>query len=260
VHFSAETYLILCPMLFLAAFVDSSAGGGGLISIPAYLFVGVPIHFTYGTNKFTSGMAALLSSSQYIRHGKVPGNATAVSAAGALVGAVAGARLALFLSDYVLRVILIFVLPAAAVFMLLNKNSLKASNKNDGLPDKKLYPRALLIGLLLGMYDGFFGPGTGTFLILAMTALLGYDLITACSSARVVNLVSNLASLFTFIAGGKVLWQLAVPGACCSVVGGYFGSKCTLKYGSKFVRPIIFIVIFLLLIKMIVGFVQGSSL
>lgn len=249
-----KTYLILCPMLFLAAFIDSIAGGGGLISIPAYMFTGIPIHFAYGTNKFSAGIAALFSSGQYIKNKAVEIKPTIIASVGAIIGAVIGTNLTLYLDEKILQITLMIVLPIVAIIILFQRKAF-SSTEDKFVPADKLYFRAALIGLVMGAYDGFFGPGSGTFIIILMNAFLGFGLIKCCGSARIVNLSSNIASLIAYIVGGKVLWALAIPGAVCAVIGGYVGSKMAIKKGVKFIKPIILFVVVLLLIKIVYDFV-----
>ena len=248
-EFSLRALLIVCPLVFLAGFVDSVAGGGGLISIPAYVFAGLPMHFAYGTNKFAAATGTCVSSFTYFKSGNVHLKTALFSGAGALVGAWLGSQLAMILKEEVLRYCLMIILPLAAIFILFNR---KFGENEDGHEEvKHLYPKALLIGFGLGAYDGFFGPGTGTFLIILFCLVLKLPLITSSGNAKLTNLASNVASAIAYMSGGKVLYWLAVPAALSMIAGNYLGAHLAIKNGAKFIKPIIVLVIVLLLFKIV---------
>ncbi len=245
---TAAMYLILCPLIFLAAFVDAVAGGGGVISLPAYLLVGLPVHDVAGSNKFSAGMSGLSATIKYLRNGKVNIAVAAWSAAASFVGSLAGTRLALICPESLLKIIMLVALPLVAVVMAV-------------FSDKMMHPRpraysklktavlSLLIGFALGCYDGLIGPGTGTFLIMAFSMILGYDLLTASGCAKLSNLASNAGSMILYIIKGKVVYALAVPAALCGMLGAYAGARFAIKGGSKNVRYIMFVVLGLLFVK-----------
>lgn len=247
-----STLLIVCPMVFLAGFVDSIAGGGGLISLPAYIFAGLPTHMAYGTNKFASCLGTVVSTGKYLKSGNITIKPALISSAGALIGSWLGAKLVLMLDEKYLQYCLIFILPVVAIFLLVNRKFGSESDVRE-VPPSRMYPLAFLIGLAVGAYDGFFGPGAGTFYVLGFTALLGFNLITSSGNAKMVNLASNFAALLVYIPGGKVMYTVAIPAAICSIAGNYIGSQLAIKNGTKFIRPIIVVVIFLLFAKVISG-------
>ncbi len=240
--------LIVCPLVFFAGLVDSIAGGGGIISLPAYYAAGVSPHMALATNKFASFCGTSVSTARFIKNGKIKFKAALVSVPAALLGSFLGTKLALISDDMILRYFLIVFLPIAAVFILRSKNF-----KEDGfeipLPESKMLILAGLSGLIIGAYDGFFGPGTGTFLIVIFNTVIGLDILTSCGNAKIINWSSNFASLITFLIGGKVLFFLAIPAAVCGIFGNYIGSGLALKRGMKVIRPILVVVIILLLIK-----------
>ena len=238
------TLLIVCPLVFLSGLVDAVAGGGGLISLPAYLLAGLPPHAATATNKCGSVFGTGLSTLRFLKNGRVRLGPAAVSAATALLGSVLGARLCLLVPDY----FLVAALPVLAVFLLF-KRDFGLENKADALSGPLLMLLSGLIGLVLGLYDGFFGPGAGTFVILAFTALCRFDLVTASGNAKVVNFCSNLAAFVTFALAGEIVWALGVPAAVCGLLGHYTGSGLALKKGAKAIRPMFFVVLGLLLCK-----------
>lgn len=240
--------LIICPLVFLAGLMDAVAGGGGLLSLPAYLAVGLPPHFATATNKCGSVFGTAVSTFRFLKRGRFHRRSALISAATALVGSALGSRLNLYLSEEILHYVLIVLIPVIAVFLFLRRD-FGLESRVDALSPKKLMVLSALIGLVLGAYDGFFGPGTGTFVILAFTAVCGFDLVTASGNAKVVNLCSNMAAFVTFVFAGKVVWGLGVPAAVCSIAGHYVGSTLALKKGAKIIRPMFFVVITLLLIR-----------
>lgn len=247
------TYLILCPLIFLAGFVDAVAGGGGLISLPAYLFAGMPIHFAYGTNKFGSCCGTGIAMTQYAKSGEIRWRPALTAAVGALIGAWFGAQLVMILPAEVLEVTLMVILPCMALFLLANRG-FGRERKEKQLAKGREAALSLAIGLAVGAYDGFFGPGTGTFLILLFSALLGFSLVTSSGCAKVINFASNIGALTGYLLGGKVLFAVAVPCAVCSIAGNWLGSRLAIKIGVRFVRALMAVVIALLFAKLLIDF------
>lgn len=243
--------IVVCPLLFLTGFVDSVAGGGGLISLPAYLFVGIPIHIASGTNKVVNGIGTGVATWKYIRSGKVNLRAAGWAAVGALAGATLGARLALWCSDQVLQACVLVALPVAAIVLAVKKDFGEPTSTDESRWSRK-QERVLsvMIGLIIGIYDGMIGPGSGTFMIMAFTLVLRMDLLTGSGCAKVTNLASDIASAIVWIIHGKVLWKVVAPAACCCMLGNWCGSRYAIKGGSKKVRRMIFVVLGLLFVKM----------
>lgn len=242
---------IICPLVFLAGLIDSIAGGGGLISLPAYYLTGLPAHFCLGSNKLSSCTGTLFSTGRFLHSKNFHFRSAAVAAGGALFGSFLGAKLSLILDDHVLRIAMLILLPAAAVFIFLRGRHSSDENTFDQIPPITALLLSAAIGIVIGAYDGFFGPGTGTFLILAFTTILGFDMKTACGNTKVVNLSSNLAALATFIAAGTIEYRLAIPAAFCSVAGHWIGSGLAIKKGSNFIRPVMLFVLALLFSKLV---------
>lgn len=249
-NISASMYVIVCPLVFLAGFVDSIAGGGGLISLPAFLLAGLPAHYAIGTNKTAMSIGTFTAAAEYIKSGKIDLRVGLLAAIGSFVGAAAGSSWALMITDDRLKIIMLAILPVVAVFLLVKKDFGLASGSFKIISNRRMIISALLIGLIIGVYDGLIGPGTGTFLILAFTAFMGFDLIKSSGCAKVANLASNVASMIIFIANGKVLIALAIPAAVFAVAGNYTGAKLAISRGNQYVRYVIFLVIGLLFIKM----------
>lgn len=246
-----EMLLIVCPLVFFASFVDSVAGGGGLISLPAYLLTGMPTHLAYGSNKFSACIGTCFSAIRYLKSGHLHLKIALFSAVFALVGSSCGAHLALVLTDQALRISMLVLLPIAAVIVLFNKDRLNDDNTFDESRRGKALTLAALIGFFIGLYDGFFGPGTGTFMILAYSLFLGFDFNTANGNTKIVNMASNFAALVVFITAGQVFYAIAIPAAICSIAGNWVGSGLAIQKGAKFIRPMLIIVLCLLFAKII---------
>lgn len=240
--------LMVCPLIFLGAFVDSVAGGGGLITLPAYLMAGLPAHMAAGTNKVVAGPGSLVASIRYFRSGKIRLRVALWAGAGSLIGGYAGAEVAKHLPEGILKGLMLIALPFMAVFLTVRKNfGQEDLRKQINVRTEMLI--SLAVGLGIGLYDGIIGPGTGTLLIMAFTAFLSIDMVTASGCAKVANLASNIAAATSYIIAGKVLWSLAVPALCCSMLGGYFGSRYAIRGGGKRIRGMIFVVLGLMFAK-----------
>ena len=246
------TFLIICLLLFLAGFVDSIGGGGGLISLPAYLLAGLPVHQAIATNKLSSSCGTALSTGRFLRHGLINLKLSVPSVVAALAGASLGARLSLLVSENVMKYILFAVLPLAAFFVL--NRHLFADRGSEAVADKRTVVVCILSAFLIGMYDGFYGPGTGTFLIISFTVFARMSVPSANAQAKVINLTSNITSLTVFLLNGQVMLLLGLAGAVCNMAGSYLGSGLALTKGTKIVRPVILGVLLLLFLKIIIDF------
>ena len=245
-----ENIYILFILIFIAGFIDSIAGGGGLISLPAYIIFGLPPHIALANNKFSSCFGTIFSTIRYYKHGFIDTKVAIISAFFALVGSYLGAKTVLFLDPFFLNYILIVLLPIIAIFTFFNKKLGMKNNSNEIVFRKKILISSLA-GLIIGFYDGFFGPGTGAFLILIFTLLLKYDFAVANGNTKVINLASNIAAMITFIFHGKILFYIGIPCAVAGILGNLLGSKIVLIKGNKIIKPILLVVFLLLFIKVI---------
>lgn len=244
--------LVICPLVFLAGFVDSVAGGGGLISLPAYMLVGLPAHVASGTNKVVACIGTNFAAGKYIKNGSVKLELALFAAGGALAGSLCGTKAALYLDETTLKTLLLCALPCVAVFMAVKKDF----GRETGKAPKSRGPGAnraisAVIGLAIGCYDGLVGPGTGTFMMMAFTAVLGFDLLTSTGCAKIGNLASNVASAIVWIINGKVMFALVLPAAVFGVAGNLLGARYAIKGGSGRIRGMIFVVLGLMFIKLI---------
>ena len=245
-------YLIVCPLVFLAGFIDSIAGGGGLISLPAFLIAGVPPHMALGTNKLSSTLGTTVSTIRYGKNGFIRGKIAIAASVAALIGSPIGANLSLLISETVIKNMMIVVLPVVAFYVLRNKNMGEGAGV-DTLPENRVLVIAILAAFVVGMYDGFYGPGTGTFLILILTGVAKMNIKKASGLTKVINLSSNVAALVTFVMNGKVLYPLGFAAAAFCIMGHDIGSGMVVSNGRKIVRPVVLVVLAILFVKIIIG-------
>jgi len=245
-----RTLAIVCPLVFLGGLVDSVAGGGGLITLPAYLMAGLPPHLASGTNKCGNAFGTFLATGRFLKRGEVHLPSALAGGAGALAGAWVGAKLNMIMPEKFLYYLMLVVVPVMAIFLFF-KRDLGSEDRSDQFGRLQLLAMAAGIGLVIGAYDGFFGPGAGTFLMLAFTGICRFDLLTASGNTKVANSASNLASLITFGLAGKVLWAVGIPAAVCGIAGNYVGSGLALKGGAKVIRPMFFLVLTLLVARLV---------
>jgi len=249
-----QTYLIVCPLVFLAGLIDSIAGGGGLISLPAYYLAGLNPSLAAGTNKLSAGLGTLASSTRFITGKKVDWRVGLMAAVGAFPGSWLGAQLLKRIPDDTVRLLMIAAIPLVACVVLRRRDGLDARRL---LPERLTVPGSLAIGLVIGFYDGLVGPGTGTFLILCFTMLLGMEGVLASGTAKIVNLTSNIAALVNLAASGDVLIALGLPAAVCGMAGNWLGASMTIKRGTGFIRGVLLVVLVLLLGKMVWDLIAG---
>ncbi len=245
-----QTYLIVCPLLFLAGLVDAIGGGGGLISLPTYLIAGLPPHYALATNKLSSSCGTTLATARFVKNGLVNIKLAIPTIIAALIGSSIGANFSLLLDEEVILKIMLVVLPVSA-FLVLNKRLFKDIPKSQTVLSKKVVAIITACSLVIGFYDGFYGPGTGTFLIIAFTVFAKLSIRTANAQAKVINLTSNLTSLAVFILNGQVLFSIGLAAAAFNMLGAYIGSGLVMKNGSKIVKPSILFVLFLLALKVL---------
>lgn len=243
---SLPSMAFLCLMVGLAGFVDSAAGGGGLIALPAYMAVGLPMHAVYGCNKFSSAVGTTFSTARFFKNGALELRVGLAAAAASFAGSALASRLVLFLPDAALKGILLVMLPVAAAIILTRKD-LAGPDRPALRAGAGRWWKAAAIGFFIGGYDGLIGPGTGTFAILAFCAVMGYDLRCASGNAKLLNLASNYASVITMVTAGQVVYAVALPAAVFGVAGHLLGSGFAIKKGARFIRPMLLCVLALLL-------------
>lgn len=240
---------IVCPLTFLAGFVDAIAGGGGLIALPAYLLAGVPPHVAIGTSKLASSVGLLVSTSRFARNGCIIWKYAWRGAVVAFLGSVIGSSISLMVSETIIQGLLIVILPIVAFYVLRNKH-LDREKQGEAKPHVMMI--VLAVSFVTGAYNGFYGPGTGTFLILLYTGWAGIQIRYAAGCAKVVNMAADLAGFLVFLINGKVVVLLGLCAMGFSMFGSFVGAGMMLKNGNKIVRPLILFVLVLLFVKIVI--------
>lgn len=241
--------VFLCMAGFLAAFVDSIAGGGGLISVPAYFMIGFPAHYSLGTNKFSATCGSLTSSIRFAKSGKTDNDILKIILPFTLVGAVLGAYVVMLIDSSVLKpIVLILILSVGIYSFFAKKVGLEDTYKG---ATKKTLALGAILGFVMGFYDGFFGPGAGAFIIFGLIKIYGFDFVRASGNAKAMNFTSNIASLITFAIGGKIYYLMGIPMALFMILGANVGAKLAIKKGAKIIRPIFIVMSLGVAVKMV---------
>lgn len=246
------TFLFLSIAGFIAAFVDSIAGGGGLISIPAFLIAGINPHYALGTNKFAATTASFTSSVKFARSGKVNFKFIKYIAPFTFVGAVLGVNTVLSIDQKVLYPLVTILILLVGLYTVFSKK-LGQDNNFEGISIKNIV-KGTIIGFIIGFYDGFFGPGTGSFLIFAFIKIFKYDFVNASGNGKILNFTSNIASLIMFAIKGKIMYTYGIVVAIAMIFGAYFGTKAALKNGARLIKPLFVIMSIGAAIKLIIQY------
>lgn len=240
----------LGALAFLAGFIDSIVGGGGLIQVPALFVLApeLPAATLLGTNKFASVWGTSFAAVQYVRRVPTEWRATLPTCASAAVFGFLGALTVAHVSTDFMRPLVLVMLVAVLAYTLWKKDLGKLHAPR--LSHRQQIGVGLLAGAAIGFYDGFFGPGTGSFLIFAFVGLFGFSFLAASASAKLVNVTTNLAAIAYFVANGHVQYSLALPMAACNVAGAYVGTHLAIRQGSGFVRMLFIAVVGVLILRL----------
>jgi len=250
VEISLEVIIFLVLASGFAGFVDSIAGGGGLIQLPS-LLISMPNtapSLLLGTNKLPSFLGTLGATASYLRKVKPDFKLAFVMAIPAFIGSGLGASVATKIPKEAFKPIILFMLIVVAFYTWRKKEL--------GLVENFRFARrhqvgmGALAGLVIGFYDGIFGPGTGSFLMLILVALLGFAFLQASVTAKIVNLATNLGAIMVFGLNGKILWVLGLTMAIGNVMGGFLGARWALKGGSALIRKVFLVVTTLLILRL----------
>jgi uncharacterized membrane protein YfcA len=242
--------LLLCAFSFFAGLIDAIVGGGGLVQLPALLILlpGQAIPTLFGTNKMASAAGTTMATAQYARRVKLDWHIIGPAAGTAFVFSALGSKMVTLINPALLRPVILALLILVAVYVFVLKDL--------GLVHAPRHPRhkarwmAILTGAAIGFYDGFFGPGTGSFLIIIFVGVFGFDFLFASASAKVINLATNLASVIFFAATGHILYEVALPMAACNILGAMAGTRLAILKGSRFVRVFFLVVVLALIAKL----------
>ncbi len=231
----------------IAGFVDAVAGGGGLITVPALLWAGVPPLGAIATNKAQSIVGTTMAAWTYWRKGYV----SILSLIPSIVAAFAGSLLGAVVVKQVDTSALEIAIPIAVIAVALYFTFSPSIKDIDGAARLKFSTFVPAFALVIGFYDGVFGPGTGSFFMLAFVALFGLSAARASAHTKILNVTSNLAALIFFVIAGDVIWPIALVMAGGQIVGGYLGAITGIRYGAKVIRPLVIVVSILLAIKLL---------
>jgi uncharacterized protein len=241
---------LLCVFAFIAGFIDSIAGGGGLIQLPA-LFIVMPhlsVATLFGTNKLASIAGTSIASAQYARHIEINWKATLPATCAALVFSFLGARAVSIINPQVMRPLVLFMLVAIALYTFIRKDfgALHAPK----LDMTKQYAVSIATGMLIGFYDGFFGPGTGSFLIFVFIGIFGFNFLSASASSKLINFATNLSAVLYFGFTNNIYYKAAIFMALCNMLGSLAGTRLAILKGNRFVRVFFLIIVSILIIKL----------
>ena len=230
------TLMLLCAAAFLAGFVDSVVGGGGLVQLPALLLLlpGADVVTLLGTNKLASLVGTSAAAAQYARHVRVDWRVILPAALAAFAASFSGARAVSVLHPTLLRPLILFLLVVVALWVFARKDF--GATHAPRLNHRQQLAGGLAVGAALGFYDGFFGPGTGSFLLFAFVGLFGWSFLSASASAKAVNAATNLSAVLYFGATGHILYGVGLPMAVCNILGAFCGTRLAVLKGNGFVR------------------------
>lgn len=240
--------LIILPLVFIAGLIDAVAGGGGLISLPAYMIAGLPGLNAIGTNKLSSFMGTSVATATYAKKGYIQWKKAIFCVIMALVGSTIGAKIALFVGDALFKKIMLVVLPLTAFYVMKGKGM---SVEKEELPLGKTIIISMVIAFVIGVYDGFYGPGTGTFLIILLTTFAHVNIKEANGLCKAINWSTNLAALTVYLTSGKTIIWLGVIAGLSNMAGNYIGTRFFDKGGVKAVKPVMLTVLVLFFIKVV---------
>lgn len=247
-------FIIVCPLVFLAGFIDAVGGGGGFISLPAYLLSGLPPHTALGTNKLSSTMGTSLATLRYAKLGYIRYKDAAVAVIFAVSGSYLGAKLALWIPETQLKIAIMIILPITAIYLL--------KYRKVGEPDQSKYSRlyvlstCAMIAFSVGIYDGLYGPGTGTFLLLGFCVLAKYSVQNANGLTKAINLTTNIAALSVFLSHGSVIIYMGLIAGLFNIAGNYVGCSFFVRKGMKGTKLIMLLVIVLFEAKLCWDFIS----
>lgn len=230
------TLVLLCLFAFAAGLVDAIAGGGGLIQTPAALVLlpQYPVATVIASLKIPAISGTSFALVQYLKRVNINWKLAALMCVTAFCSAYAGSQLLLYASNRFMKPVIFFVLLLVAIYTYTRKNFGEQIKKTHSVQRQAVY--AFLISLLIGFYDGFIGPGAGSFLVLGFITLLGFDFLHASANAKLVNMSTNLGSIVLFLLKGTILWSIALPMAACNALGGIIGARLAVSRGNRFIR------------------------
>ncbi len=247
---SITTIIILCMVGFAASFIDSIAGGGGILTVPALMAAGLPPHLTLGTNKFSATNASFTSTLTFINSKKIHFPLIKYMLPFSFLGAALGVTAVLQINEKYLNIIILILLIIVALNTLLSKN-IGSTNNFQGV-NTKIIVMGSIVGFTIGFYDGFFGPGTGSILLYAFIRFFEFDFTMGTANARILNFTSNITSLVLFAYHGRIVYSIGIPMAISMILGAFLGTKMAIKHGGKIIKPIFVSMSLAIVVKLII--------
>lgn len=242
--------LLCCLAFFFAGIIDAVCGGGGLITIPTMLAVGIPVHFITGTNQCSAWLGSGVAAYDYMKSGNIHLKSALITLPFSLLGSFLGAKLNLLVPEQYLKVFMIISVPLISILIFSNKR-LGEIDSIDEKSDLFIILWSSVLGFVLGGYQGFYGPGGGLLFMLAYAAFLKLSLVRATGNTRFVVAISSITSVLTYAVSGTVIWNLALAATVFYIFGSHLGATIAIKNGAKVIRPMMFCVIALLFSKLV---------
>lgn len=233
----------LCAFAFLAGFIDSIVGGGGLVQIPAFfvLYPQLSVPNVISTNRLASAVGTSVAAWNYARSVKIPWRTVLFAGISAAICSYVGATIQSMLPSSVLKPIILVLIIAIAAYTYRNKDL--GQTEHFHIPPEQIPRWAAGIGAVLGFYNGFIGPGTGSLLVFGFVSLIGYSFLTSSAISKIINVVADVSSLVFFLVNKHVLFHLALPMMACNVAGSYLGSRMAVLRGNGFIRKVFLVVV-----------------
>ena len=247
--YSFYTLFFLAAFAFIAGFLDAIVGGGGLIQLPALLiqFPQLALPTLFGTNKIAALSGTSIAAVQYAKRIRFNWKVLLSISLFSFLFSFLGARTVSYLDSEALKPLILIILIAIAIYTFIKKDLGNVATKDLSTAKKMIF--GALIGAVIGFYDGFFGPGTGSFFVLAFVVILGFDFLSASAYAKVVNCITNISALLVFVSHGNYLLELAILMAVFNVLGNFLGTKIALKKGNGFIRIVFLIIVMLMILR-----------
>ena len=248
-EYQPETLFIFAVIYFIAGFIDAVVGGGGLLTVPTLLITlpNQPLATLFGTNKIAALSGATVAASQYAKRIKFDFKLLSAIAVVAFVASFCGAKIVSQIDSKQLKPFILLILIAIAVYTFFKKDLGSIASKNLSFNKKLLFGAA--IGIIVGFYDGFFGPGAGSFFVLGFVVVMGFDFLHASAYSKIINCVTNISALFVFVSQGNYILSLAILMAIFNIFGNIVGTKMALKRGNAFVRKLFLVVLTIMIFR-----------
>lgn len=248
---SIVTFLIALPACFLGGLLNAISGGGGFITVPALLLAGLPAHYALSTDKIQSFFGMATASFRFIKNGLIYWKVILPAIPAALIGSACGTSLVVLVDAELLSWLLMIILPVVAYITLSKRFNRAAADNSDEPITVKQRILCVVAAFVIGAYDGFYGPGSGTFLTIAFTFAVSMGIIRANAHSKLLNLTTNIGAIIVFALNGKVLLVLAIACGIANMIGAWFGAGLVMKKGINIARPCILIALGLLAVKLI---------